>query len=123
MSASAAGFIPGSGAGIVMLESLDSAQARGARIYAEVIGGHVNSGGQRGGGSMTAPNPEGVVRCIRTAMAMAGIKASQIDAINGHLTATFADPSELENWRRALDVYAAALPPLTATKRNIVRAS
>src|SRR3546814_962901 len=56
MSASAAGFIPGSGAGIVMLESLDSAQARGARIYAEVIGGHVNNGGQRGGGSMTAPN-------------------------------------------------------------------
>src|SRR3546814_15981484 len=76
MSASAAGFIPGSGAGIVMLESLDSAQARGARIYAEVIGGHVNSGGQRGGGSMTAPNPEGVVRCIRTAMAMAGDRKS-----------------------------------------------
>src|SRR3546814_18904231 len=68
MSASAAGFIPGSGAGIVMLESLDSAQARGARIYAEVIGGHVNSGGQRGGGSMTAPNPEGVVRCIPPAL-------------------------------------------------------
>lgn len=119
MSASAAGFIPGSGAGIVMLESLDSAQARGARIYAEVIGGHVNSGGQRDGGSMTAPNPEGVVRCIRTAMAMAGIESQQIDAINGHLTATFADPYELENWRRALDVEAAALPPINATKSMI----
>src|SRR3546814_16316296 len=68
---------------------------------------------------MTAPNPEGVVRCIRTAMAMAGIKASQIDAINGHLTATFADPYELENWRRALDVDAAELPPINATKRMI----
>lgn len=119
MSASAAGFIPGSGAGIVMLESLTSAQARGARIYAEVIGGHVNSGGQRGGGSMTAPNPEGVVRCIRAAMAMAGIQANQIDAINGHLTATFADPSELENWRRALDIDAAALPPINASKSLI----
>lgn len=62
MSASAGGFIPGSGAGFLMLEELNSAVARGARIYAEVAGGNVNSGGHRGGGSMTAPNPEGVVR-------------------------------------------------------------
>lgn len=119
MSASAAGFIPGSGAGLLMLESLDSAKARGARIYAEVAGGHVNSGGQRGGGSMTAPNPEGVIRCIRRAMAIAGVSAHQIDAINGHLTATFADPYELENWRRALDVAPAALPAINATKSLI----
>src|SRR3546814_12491870 len=104
MSASAAGFIPGSGAGIVMLESLDSAQARGARIYAEVIGGHVNSGGQRGGGSMTAPNPEGVLRCIRTAMAMAAIKDSQIAATNGNLTATFPAHIELNHRPSALDI-------------------
>jgi len=119
MSASAAGFIPGSGAGLLMLESLSSAQARGARIYAEVAGGHVNSGGQRGGGSMTAPNPEGVIRCIRRAMAIAGVSAPEIDAINGHLTATFADPYELENWRRALDLDASALPPINATKSLI----
>jgi 3-oxoacyl-(acyl-carrier-protein) synthase len=119
MSASAAGFIPGSGAGLLMLESLDSAQARGARIYAEVAGGHINSGGQRGGGSMTAPNPEGVVRCIRAALASAGIGADRIDAINGHLTATFADPYELENWRRALAVDADRLPPINATKSMI----
>ena len=57
MSASAAGFIPGSGAGVLLLESLESAVARGARIYAEVLGGFVNCGGHRMGGSMTAPNP------------------------------------------------------------------
>ncbi|MGD9583440.1 MAG: beta-ketoacyl synthase [Lysobacterales bacterium] len=119
MSASAAGFIPGAGAGLLMLESLASAEARGARIYAEIIGGQVNSGGQRDGGSMTAPNPDGVVRCIRAAIAGAGIEPGQIDAINGHLTATFADPYELENWRRALDIDAGKLPPINATKSLI----
>ena len=56
MSASAAGFVPSSGSGVLMLEELESAKARGAKIYAEIIGGHVNCGGQRGGGSITAPN-------------------------------------------------------------------
>ena len=60
MSASAGGFVPGAGAGVVLLESLDSALARGARIHAEVQGGAVNCGGHRSGGSMTAPNPGGV---------------------------------------------------------------
>ncbi|MEO1575316.1 MAG: beta-ketoacyl-[acyl-carrier-protein] synthase family protein [Pseudomonadota bacterium] len=119
MSATAAGFVPGSGCGALMLETLDSAQARDARIYAEVIGGHVNSGGHRNGGSMTAPNPDGVVRCIRTAMHQAGITSDQVDAINGHLTATFADPHELANWQHALDLPADALPPVNATKSMI----
>ncbi len=119
MSATAAGFVPGSGCGMLMLETLDSATARGARIYAEVIGGHVNSGGHRNGGSMTAPNPDGVVRCIRAAMHQAGIGAQDVDAINGHLTATFADPHEIANWQRALDVPAQQLPPINATKSMI----
>jgi len=67
MSATASGFVPGSGAGILILERLDSAVERGARIYAEVLGGHINCGGHRLGGSMTAPNPTGVQRCIRAA--------------------------------------------------------
>jgi len=92
MSATAGGFVPAAGAGILLLESLSSAQARGARIYAEVLAGQVNCGGQRMGGSMSAPNPEGVRRCVRAAVAMAGIRSEEIDAINGHLTATFADP-------------------------------
>ncbi len=119
MSASAAGFIPGSGAGILMLESLDSAVDRGARIYAEIVGGHVNSGGHRGGGSMTAPNPEGVIRCVRAALAMAQLEGSSVDAINGHLTATFADPKEIENWINALGVDPADFPLVNSTKSLI----
>ncbi len=119
MSASAAGFVPSSGAGIVMLESLESAQERGAKIYAEVLGGHVNCGGQRGGGSMTAPNPEGVVRCVRQAILEAGIEPSQIDVINGHLTATMADPLEVKNWLRALECQPEDFPLINSTKSLI----
>src|SRR5262249_6324223 len=102
LSQSAAGFIPGSGAGLLMLESLDSAVARDARIHAEVLGGAINCGGHRGGGSMTAPNPQGVQDCIRLAVADAAIEPRAIDAINGHLTGTFADPLEVANWSQAL---------------------
>jgi 3-oxoacyl-(acyl-carrier-protein) synthase len=119
MSASAAGFIPGSGAGVVMLENLDTARARGARIYAEVLGGFVNSGGHRMGGSMTAPNATGVRRCIQGAVAMAGIEPGDIDAINGHLTATFADPKEVESWSVALGLAAEAMPLIHSTKSLI----
>jgi len=116
MSASAGGFVPAGGAGILVLESLSSARARGARIYAEVLGAHVNCGGQRMGGSMSAPNGEGVRRCIRAAVAMADVRPDQIDAINGHLTATMADPLEIESWRAALDLPPAKMPLIQATK-------
>ncbi|TDI83678.1 MAG: beta-ketoacyl-[acyl-carrier-protein] synthase family protein, partial [Caldithrix sp.] len=119
MSASAAGFIPGSGAGILMLESLDSAQERGAKIYAEIIGGAINCGGHRMGGSMTAPNPVGVQRCIRDALLDAGIEGSRVDAINGHLTATFADPHEIKNWAKALGRTEQDFPFINATKSLI----
>jgi 3-oxoacyl-(acyl-carrier-protein) synthase len=119
MSASAGGFIPGSGAGTLLLESLESAQARGARIYAEVAGGAVNCGGHRTGGSMTAPNPAGVQRCIRAALADAGIAAAEVDAINGHLTATGADPREVRAWAEALERRPDALPSITSTKSMI----
>lgn len=119
MSASAAGFVPGSGAGLLMLESLNSARARGARIYAEILGGHVNCGGHRMGGSMTAPNPISVQRCIRGAVAMAGIRPAQIGAINGHLTATFADPHEVANWSAALELAPERMPLLHSTKSLI----
>ncbi|WP_420601823.1 beta-ketoacyl-[acyl-carrier-protein] synthase family protein [Flagellimonas sp.] len=102
MSASATGFVPGSGAGALVLESLDSALERGAAIYGEILGGGINSGGQRGEGTMTAPNNEAVVRCIQSSIVDSGIKAEQIDAINGHLTATAKDPTEIKNWSEAL---------------------
>jgi len=118
-SASASGFVPAAGAGVLLLESLASAQARGARIRAELLGGAVNAGGQRGGGSMTAPNPAGVVRCIQAALADAGVAPGEVDAISGHLTATAADPREVRAWACALGCAPAALPPVVATKALI----
>ncbi len=103
MSATASGFVPGSGAGALLLESLTSATARGATIYGEILGGAMNAGGQRGTGSMTAPNNEAVQRCIKDAVENAGIKAEEIDLINGHLTATIKDAAEINNWSAALN--------------------
>ncbi len=119
LSASAGGFVPGAGAGVLLLESLESAQARGARVRAEVLGVAVNCGGHRGGGSMTAPNPEGVERCIRAALADGALDPDRIDVVNGHLTATGADPREVASWARALGRGPGRLPLLTATKSLI----
>jgi 3-oxoacyl-(acyl-carrier-protein) synthase len=119
MSASANGFVPGAGGAILVLEELQTALDRGARIYAEILGGDVNCGGQRTGGSMTAPNPEGVQRCIRSALTDARITPDQIDAINGHLTATFADPYEVDNWSRALERGPQDFPYINSTKSMI----
>lgn len=119
MSASAGGFIPAAGAGALLLESLESAQERGARIYAEVMGAHLNCGGHRGGGSMTAPNPESVTRCVQGALADADMPADEVGLINGHLTATGADPNEVRAWARALGKGPGELPPITSTKSMI----
>ncbi|HQK99848.1 MAG TPA: beta-ketoacyl-[acyl-carrier-protein] synthase family protein [Smithellaceae bacterium] len=119
MSASACGFVPGSGGAMLVLEELETALARGVRIYAEIVGGYVNCGGQRMGGSMTAPNPIGVQRCIRGAVADAGIAPSEIDAINGHLTATYADPHEVKNWAAALERTPENFPYINATKSMV----
>jgi 3-oxoacyl-(acyl-carrier-protein) synthase len=119
MSASAGGFVPGSGAGILHVESLENAQARGARIHAEILGGSINCGGHRSGGSMTAPNPAGVQRCIRQAVEDAGIDPMEIDAINGHLTATGADPREVDSWAKALERSPESFPMIVSTKSMI----
>ena len=119
MSQSAAGFVPGSGAGVLMLESLESAESRGARIYAEILGAAVNCGGHRGGGSMTAPNSQAVQECVRMAVESAGIEPHAIDGINGHLTGTFADSVEVANWSAALERPPAAFPLINATKSLI----
>ncbi|MFS4415168.1 beta-ketoacyl-[acyl-carrier-protein] synthase family protein [Maribacter sp. 2307ULW6-5] len=116
MSATAAGFVPGSGAGALVLESLESAQKRGATIYAEVLGGEINSGGQLGTGSMTAPNSEAVQRCISRAVAHAQIQAAEIDVINGHLTATTKDALEIANWSQALGRSGSAFPYMNSFK-------
>lgn len=119
LSASSGGFVPGAGAGVLLLEELETARRRGARIYAEIVGAHTNCGGQRMGGSMTAPNREGVRRCIREAVRMAGIAPRDIGAINGHLTGTMADPIEVGNWAHALELEPGAMPLLHSTKSMI----
>lgn len=119
MSASASGFVPGSGAGAMVLETLESAIARGAKIYAEVLGGHVNSGGQRNGGTMTAPNPIAIQRCILAAIDSANISPNDIDVINGHLTATIKDPEEVENWSKALGRDGVNFPYIHSLKSMI----
>ena len=119
MSATASGFVPGSGAGALVLESLASALGRGAKIYAEVLGGAINSGGQRNGGTMTAPNSMAVQRCIRAAIKNSGIQASDIDLINGHLTATAKDPDEIQNWAVALNRNGEDFPFIHSLKSMI----
>ncbi|MDR5590278.1 beta-ketoacyl-[acyl-carrier-protein] synthase family protein [Christiangramia sp. SM2212] len=116
MSASASGFIPGSGAGALVLEDLESAKRRGARIYAEVLGGDINSGGQRGEGSMTAANNEAVERCIQNALKNSNISSNDVDLINGHLTATNRDSVEIINWTKALNRTKNDFPMINSIK-------
>jgi len=80
------GFVMGEGAGVLFLESLESAQARGAHIYAELVGYGANSDAYH----MTAPTPDGsgAGECIKQALAMAELSAEDVDYINAHGTST-----------------------------------
>jgi len=119
MSTTASGFVPGSGAGALLLEDLETAIRRGANIYAEILGGNLNSGGQRGQGTMTAPNSVAVQKCIVDAIANAGISANDIDAINGHLTATTKDSLEIKNWTEALQRNGTDFPYINSLKSMV----
>ncbi|WP_275315942.1 beta-ketoacyl-[acyl-carrier-protein] synthase family protein [Tenacibaculum bernardetii] len=119
MSETAAGFVPGSGAGALVLESLESALARNATIYAEVLGGNINSGGQRNGGTLTAPNAEAVQKCITDALLESNITSDKIDVINGHLTATSKDSLEIENWSKALQRKGTEFPYINSLKSMV----
>lgn len=116
MSANAAGFVPGSGAGALVLEEREHALARGAKIYAEVLGGHLNSGGQMQGGTMTAPNSHAIQRCINEALADARVQPDEVDLISGHLTSTMGDVLEVRNWSQALARSGEEFPYINALK-------
>ena len=112
------GFVPSAGAGMLVVENMGHAKARGAKIYAEIVGACVNSGGQRNGGSMTSPNSQKAVECIQNAVKMAEISPTEISYINGHLTGTMADPLEVANWCRALNLKK-DFPYINSTKSLI----
>jgi 3-oxoacyl-(acyl-carrier-protein) synthase len=116
LSATAGGFVPAGGAGFLLLETIESAHRRGARIHAELAGSFENSGGQRGDGTMTLAHSEGAVRCIQGALADAGVRPEEIDYVNGHLTGTLGDPKEARNLSEALGRPLKDMPWINATK-------
>jgi 3-oxoacyl-(acyl-carrier-protein) synthase len=116
LSVRACGLVPSSGAGAVVIESLESAVGRGARIYAEFIGANTNCGAGRNGGTMTAPSCDGVKQCIKQAVDESGIGFADIDLINGHLTGTMADTLEASNWIELSKSQNARLPFIHSTK-------
>jgi 3-oxoacyl-(acyl-carrier-protein) synthase len=116
MSNTAAGFVPSAGAGVLVLEEYESAMNRNAKIYAEILGSAINSGGQRKDGSMQAPGSFGVQRCMKEAIRDAKIKNEEIDAICGHLSSTMADPIEIENWVLSLNRKGDEFPYVNSLK-------
>lgn len=103
------GFVISGGGGVLVLEELETAKARGAKIYGEIIGYGATSDGH----DMVAPSGEGAERCMR--LALAGVK-EKIDYINPHATSTpVGDPPELEAVRRVFG-NEDKCPPISATK-------
>ncbi len=101
------GFVIAGGAGILVLEEIEHARARGAPIYAEVVG----YGATADGADMVAPSGEGAVRCMRQAL---GTVEGPIDYVNTHGTSTvLGDIVELNALR---EVFGESIPPLSSTK-------
>src|SRR5882762_6017324 len=101
------GFVIAGGAGVLVLEELEHAKARGARIYAEVAGYGATSDGH----DMVAPSGEGAARCMR--MALKDVRA-RVDYINPHATSTpIGDLKEMDAIR---EVFGDKCPPISATK-------
>jgi 3-oxoacyl-[acyl-carrier-protein] synthase II len=107
------GFVMGEGAGVVVLEELEHAKARGAKIYGEVVGYGLSGDAYH----ITAPaeDGDGAERCMRMALKRAGMTADDIDYINAHGTSTMADEIELHAVERVVG-NAAAKVSMSSTK-------
>lgn len=104
------GFVISGGAGVLVLEELEHAKARGAKIYGEIVGYGVTSDGA----DMVAPSGEGAARCMR--MAIENVKG-KVDYINPHATSTpVGDLKEIEAIREVFGTAEAGCPPISATK-------
>ncbi len=110
------GFVMGEGAGIVVLEEYEHAKARGAKIYAEVLGYGLSGDAYH----ITAPSEDGDggFRAMKAALAKAGLEPSEIDYINAHGTSTMADTIELAAVERLLG-DAAEKATMSSTKSSI----
>jgi 3-oxoacyl-[acyl-carrier-protein] synthase II len=104
------GILTGEGAGILFLESLESALARGARIYAEILGYGINCDADH----MVAPNRKSIANCIRNAHKNAGIDHSDVDYISAHGTGTTAN--DVTESGAIKEVFGARVPPVSSIK-------
>jgi 3-oxoacyl-[acyl-carrier-protein] synthase II len=113
-AASRDGFVAGEGAGILVLESYERAKARGARIYAEVLGGATSADAYH----ITAPAPggAGAVRCIEWALRDAKVDRERVGYVNAHGTSTPANDLNETLAFKAVWGSAAAVPPVSSTK-------